>query len=1022
MSKSIAEIARHPARFGALLALVIMTLVVAAMNVSATPPSNFMEAGSTGGDKNVRDESAANPPFDWANSGTGAANTCPTATTGFTVVNLAGAGGLFNCGQGDGQFTTPIGPIPTADGTVGAHHIDASAFKVDPLASDNDTCIDPKTGLQTKDGDPTTYTKAGGEKNGDSLVLNSTGSDAVETWSTASVPPKDDVSNVYAVSRSGFDPSNPTSDAASGNGKEVFFGAERVVNNGDTHMDFEFTQAAVGLSAGSPPGTCAGKFDGHRTHGDFIASIDYTTGGSIGTFSLAQWHCNTDTHSSDNSTGWVTAATNGSSLNGKLCDFASGSTCTVASTPGVRSDGGFTCGTGPHYQEIACFDANGPATNPSCPGAGSGDPNSVCNPIPAGGCAPGVPLDAIRAVTNGGPSETPAGPGPVACGGWACRLSDGTTPTGAIGTCTASSCIDTNQLMEGSVNLLSLGFTRCIATFIPHTRSSQSFTATTKDFELIPFNTCTGAIRIEKVDESGPPPTFLSGACFSISGASLSTPLSVCDNDNGNTTTNTSDQDPAVGKVCVAGLQSGDYTVTETVVPAGYIGDPGTPTATVPGALTDNVVCPNGPTGSAIVRFVNKLGSLQWEKRSDIDGFLQDGATFNITPNPFDCHQPAGTNPSPISDDTDGVVGPGTDKDPDLGQFKLVDVCVTNLDGSARTYTITEVSAKTGFALDPDPDRLVPISASDANPVLGSALVNPPAGNTTGRDDCPDTTGIPDDDHTLGVAGTGADFCNPVGSLFWEKRAKNAGVGDTPLLGGATFKLNKNPHTGAAGDFTGIVDCIVPAVQANCNALEDKDPDAGQFCLSGVVFGAYTITETAAPTNYVKDGTPKSKTVDSSSTCAGTPTDAGDFINIPLSQIEVKFTSLAGANVTAASIVCADSTPATVGANSENGAADPALTITSNTAANPTVVTTSTPHGLTTGAVVNISGSNSTPSIDGSFPVTVLSPTTFSIPVNVTAAGTAGTASPLDDTDEVFGDGVSTLKPGTYTCTIVIDP
>jgi len=265
--------------------------------------------------------------------------------------------------------------------------------------------------------------------------------------------------------------------------------------------------------------------------------------------------------------------------------------------------------------------------------------------------------------------------------------------------------------MEGSVNLLSLGFTRCIATFIPHTRSSQSFTATTKDFELIPFNTCTGAIRIEKVDESGPPPSFLSGACFSISGASLSTPLSVCDNDNGNTTTNTSDQDPAVGKVCVSGLQSGDYTVTETVVPAGYIGDPATPTATVPGALTDNVVCPNGPTGSAIVTFVNKLGSLQWEKRSDIDGSLQDGATFNITPNPFDCHQPAGTNPSPISDDTDGVVGPGTDKDPDLGQFKLVDVCVTNLDGSARTYTITEVSAKTGFAIDPDPDRLVPISA-----------------------------------------------------------------------------------------------------------------------------------------------------------------------------------------------------------------------------------------------------------------------------------------------------------------------
>src|SRR5436309_1202325 len=433
--------------------------MVGLMNAGATPPSDFMEQGSlTGGDGNVRDESAANPPFDWANSGpttTSSTAGCPSgfsAVAGYSTINLGGAGGLFNCGQLKNSTTTPIAPVPTANGTLGTNNIDAIAFKVDPLSSDQDTCVNPRTGLQTLDGDPTTYTGAGGEENGDSLVLDSKGANAVETWSASSVPPKDDVNNVYAVSRSHA--TLGVTDL-----KEVFFGSERVVNNGDTHMDFEFTQAAVGLSPGSPPGTCSGKFDGHRTHGDFIASIDYTTGGSIGTFSLAQWQCHVDTHSSDNSTGWVTAATNGSSLNGKLCDFASGSTCTAASTPGVRSDGGFTCGTGPHYQEIACFDANGPATNPSCPGAGSGDPNSVCNPIPAGGCAPGVPLDAIRAVTNGSPSETPAGPGPVACGGWACRTTNGTTPTGPIGTCTASSCIDTNELMEGSVNLLSLGFT-----------------------------------------------------------------------------------------------------------------------------------------------------------------------------------------------------------------------------------------------------------------------------------------------------------------------------------------------------------------------------------------------------------------------------------------------------------------------------------------------------------------------------------------------------------------------------------
>lgn len=65
-------------------------------------------------------------------------------------------------------------------------------------------------------------------------------------------------------------------------------------------------------------------------------------------------------------------------------------------------------------------------------------------------------------------------------------------------------------------------------------------------------------------------------------------------------------------------------------------------------------------------------------------------------------------------------------------------------------------------------------------------------------------------------------------------------------------------------------------------------------------------------------------------------------------------------------------------------------TITGNTLANPTVVTTSRRHGLTTGDAVTIQGSNSTPTIDGRRTVTVISATTFSVAVNVTVAGTAG--------------------------------
>lgn len=70
----------------------------------------------------------------------------------------------------------------------------------------------------------------------------------------------------------------------------------------------------------------------------------------------------------------------------------------------------------------------------------------------------------------------------------------------------------------------------------------------------------------------------------------------------------------------------------------------------------------------------------------------------------------------------------------------------------------------------------------------------------------------------------------------------------------------------------------------------------------------------------------------------------------------------------------------------------PNATITTSSVANPTVITTSTAHGLTTGDVVGIGGhATSTPSLTGQHTVTVLSPTTFSVPVNVTVGGTGGT-------------------------------
>jgi hypothetical protein len=87
-----------------------------------------------------------------------------------------------------------------------------------------------------------------------------------------------------------------------------------------------------------------------------------------------------------------------------------------------------------------------------------------------------------------------------------------------------------------------------------------------------------------------------------------------------------------------------------------------------------------------------------------------------------------------------------------------------------------------------------------------------------------------------------------------------------------------------------------------------------------------------------------------------------------------------------------------------------AKTITAISAAAAAVVTC-TAHGIPNGATVNISGSNSTPPIDGLYPVTVLTANTFSIPVTTTVSGSAGSIN--TGVLRVVG-GILPLKPQTW--------
>lgn len=65
--------------------------------------------------------------------------------------------------------------------------------------------------------------------------------------------------------------------------------------------------------------------------------------------------------------------------------------------------------------------------------------------------------------------------------------------------------------------------------------------------------------------------------------------------------------------------------------------------------------------------------------------------------------------------------------------------------------------------------------------------------------------------------------------------------------------------------------------------------------------------------------------------------------------------------------------------------------------ANPAIITTVSPHELQNGRIITITGSNSDPLVDDTYPVTVTSASTFTIPVNVDqTAGTTGTFATID--------------------------
>jgi hypothetical protein len=345
---------------------------------------------------------------DWANNGA-----LTSANTVGATWTRAGAQGAFDGGVYRGSTKPPTAPGLTATATAlkASGAIQDATFLADPISSDaNWTCQSP-SGPVTVSNDTTTFAGAGSETNNGQL--------STFTYGTAgNTPPKDDLSNVYAVSHLG----------ASTN--EVFFGGERIVNNGASHIDFEFLQAGLTI-----PNACAGgTMTGHRTQRDLLLSTDFTNGGALAGAQLYSWSCNGTA---------PTAAGYDASKDGTVCD------------PG----------------------ANG---NP-----GNGDPQYVA--IPSQNGATTVASFGVNTGANG-----------ITCGGWVCRDATGTgTPT-----------LLQNAFMEGGIDLAAAGFHGCINTFLPHTRSSPSFTSVLKDFAgPIKFSNCKSPTITTAQSSSGVTPS-----------------------------------------------------------------------------------------------------------------------------------------------------------------------------------------------------------------------------------------------------------------------------------------------------------------------------------------------------------------------------------------------------------------------------------------------------------------------------------------------------------------------------------
>jgi len=168
---------------------------------------------------------------------------------------------------------------------------------------------------------------------------------------------------------------------------------------------------------------------------------------------------------------------------------------------------------------------------------------------------------------------------------------------------------------------------------------------------------------------------------------------------------------------------TGKCTITISSNTAGSVDIHATTTFSVRGVSLTRTTGTGG-LNSADANKIYVAGSLTWNKVG-LNGAALGGATFTV------CKTQSYTLPAgplvdiavgpaqgchDVSDDVDGVVGPGEDQDPAPGKFKLTGLAL-------GTYKVTEKTAPDGWLLDPTPQS-ASLTPGDTDKALANDFVN----------------------------------------------------------------------------------------------------------------------------------------------------------------------------------------------------------------------------------------------------------------------------------------------------------